>query len=195
MLNFLVETAEPFGLRLSPKKCELICFHRPGTVDKASLPQVSVGGMILPWKKSVIYLGSCIAEDGNTLAAIKHRICCAETVVKRLNARVFCRCSVDNKLKGHFIESAVFVSLLYGLAKGVMYLRYDNHLSYEKAEVELGIQRPSLRLTEERLRWTGHMLRSVDSVLYEVLVFIPEGGELVGVEGRGDDSRTQSRRT
>ena len=57
-----------------------------------------------------------------------------------------------------------------------MYLRYDYHLSYEKAEEELGIQRPSLRLTEERLRWTGHMLRSADSVLYEVLVFIPYGG-------------------
>ena len=66
-----------------------------------------------------------------------------------------------------------------------MYLCYDNHLSYEKAEVELGIQRPSLRLTEERLRWTGHMLRSVDSVLYEVLVFIPEGG----ARGRGRPRR------
>ena len=196
MLNFLVETAEPFGLRLSPKKCELICFHRPGTVNKAALPQISVGGMILPWKKSVVYLGSCIAEDGNTLTAIKHRICCAESVIKRLNGRVFCRRSVDNKLKGHFIESAVFASLLYGLehcafgtrdqrcldgfflrlAKRVMFLRYDYHLSYEKAEEELGIQRPSLRLTEERLRWTGHMLRSPDSVLYEVLVFIPDGG-------------------
>ena len=112
-------------------------------------------------EKSVVYLGSCIAEDGNTLAAIKHRICCAESVIKRLNGRVFCRRSVDNKLKGHFIESAVFASLLYGLehcafgtrdqrcldgfflrlAKRVMFLRYDYHLSYEKAEEKIGIQR------------------------------------------------------
>ena len=42
MLNYLVSTAEPFGLRLSPKKCELICFHRPGSIDKAALPQIYV---------------------------------------------------------------------------------------------------------------------------------------------------------
>ena len=64
-----------------------------------------------------------------------------------------------------------------------MHLRCDHHLSYVKAEEELGVQRPSLRLTEERLRWTGHMLRSADSVLYEVLVFVPDG------RGRGRPRR------
>ena len=34
MLNFIVDTARPFGLNLSPKKCELICFHRLGSVNK-----------------------------------------------------------------------------------------------------------------------------------------------------------------
>ena len=66
MLNFLIETASPFGLRLSPAKCELICFHRPGTVDKESLPEVLIGDKVLAWKSSVMYLGSRIAEDGNT---------------------------------------------------------------------------------------------------------------------------------
>ena len=47
MLDFLVVAASPFGLNLSAKKCELICFHRPGTVIKANLPVVSVGGKIL----------------------------------------------------------------------------------------------------------------------------------------------------
>ena len=123
MLNFIVESAAPFGLRLSPAKCELICFHRPGTVDKNLLPRVVVGDRTLPWKSSVVYLGSQIAEDGNTLSAIKHRICCAESVVKRLNERVFARRSVTDKLKGHFIESAVFASLLYGLEHCAMGIR------------------------------------------------------------------------
>ena len=201
MLNFIVETATPFGLRLSPAKCELICFHRPGTVDKNTLPIVTVGGKVLSWKTSVLYLGSRIAEDGKTLVAVKHRICCAEEVVKRLNSRLPQRRAINSKLKGHFISSAVFASLLYGLelcafsvrdrrcldgyfirlAKRVLHLRYDYHLSYKEAEERLGVERPSTRLMKERLRWTGHMLRSEDSVLYESLVFTPVGG----ARGRG----------
>ena len=205
MLNFIVRTASPFGLRLSPAKCELICFHRPGTVDKSTLPDVTVGDKVLSWKSSVVYLGSRIAEDGSTLVAIKHRICCAESVVKRLNTRVLQTRAVNGKLKGHFISSAVFASLLYGLehcafgvrdrrcldgfflrlAKRVLHLRYDYHLSYQEAEEKLGIERPSVRLMRDRLRWTGHMLRSKDVVLYESLVFVPVGG----ARGRGRPRR------
>ena len=54
MLDFLISTAAPFGLRLSPDKCELICFHRPGSVNKALLPVVTVGDKVLKWKVSVI---------------------------------------------------------------------------------------------------------------------------------------------
>jgi len=196
MLNFLVTTAEPFGLRLSPKKCELICFHRPGSVDKSMLPQISVAGEVLKWKSTVVYLGSRLSEDGKTTAAVKHRICCAESVVERLNERVFRRRSVCAQLKGHFMSSAVFASLLYGLehcalgardrrrldgyflrlAKRVLQLRYDYHLSYTEAEQRLGIERPSQRLARDRLRWTGHALRSEDTALREVLTFTPEGG-------------------
>lgn len=205
MLDYIVATGLPFGLRLSPDKCELICFHRPGSVDFNTLPAVIVGDKILPWKRSVIYLGSCIADDGNALKALKHRICCAETVVKRLNKRVFSRRAIDVKLKGSFIESAVFASLLYGLelcsfgirerrcldgyflklAKRVMGLPFDFHLSYVEAERRLGVRRPSIRLAMERLRWTGHMLRSEEIVLYEAATFIPPGGR----RGRGRPRR------
>ena len=197
MLTFLADTAEPFGLRLAPHKCELICFHRPGTVNKGTLPRVNVGDKILQWKSTVVYLGSTFSEDGNTLSALKHRICCAESIVTRLNDRVFCRRTVSDRLKGKFVTSAVFASLLYGLehcafgkrehrcldgyflrlAKRIMHLRHDHHLSYMEAEERLGVQRPSLHLRKERLRWTGHVLRSDDTaVLYEVLYFVPEGG-------------------
>ena len=196
MLNFLVATAEPFGLRLSPKKCELICFHRPGSIDKTALPQIYVAGEPLKWKSTVVYLGSRLAEDGKTTAAVKHRICCAESVVERLNKRVFRRRSVGGRLKGNFMRSAVFTSLLYGLehcalgardrrrldgyflrlAKRVLQLRYDYHLSYKEAEQRLGVERPSQQLARNRLRWIGHALRSEDIVLREVLTFVPEGG-------------------
>ena len=139
------------------------------------MPLLVVGGSTLKWKTSVVYLGSKIAEDGNTVCAIKHRICCAETVVKRLNNRVFSRRLVSDKLKGQFVESAVFSSLLYGLehfaigirdrrcldgyflrlAKRIMHMRFDYHLSYAEAEERLGVVRPSLRLAKERLRWVG----------------------------------------
>ena len=160
------------------------------------MPLLVVGGSTLKWKTSVVYLGSKIAEDGNTVCAIKHRICCAETVVKRLNNRVFSRRLVSDKLKGQFVESAVFSSLLYGLehfaigirdrrcldgyflrlAKRIMHMRFDYHLSYAEAEERLGVVRPSLRLAKERLRWVGHVLRSEDSVLREVIHFVPTGG-------------------
>ena len=122
-----------------------------------------------------------------------------------MNTRVLQRRAVNGKLKGHFISSAVFASLLYGLehcafgvrdrrcldgfflrlAKRVLHLRYDYHLSYQEAEEKLGIERPSVRLMRDRLRWTGHMLRSKDVVLYESLVFVPVGG----ARGRGRPRR------
>ena len=205
MLTFLTETALPLGLRLAPQKCELICFHRLGTVNKNLLPVVKLGDTVIPWKSSVIYLGSLFAEDGNSLAAVKHRICCAETIVKRLYPRVFRRRAVNNRLKGNFVGSAVIASLLYGLqhcsfgkreqrcldgyflrlAKRVMRLPHDFHLSYAVAEERLGVKRPSTLLAKERLRWIGHALRSEDTVLLEVLTFVPEGG----ARGRGRPRR------
>ena len=89
MLTYLSNTALPLGLRLAPEKCELICFHRPGTINKNNLPQIKLGDHILPWKSSVVYLGSRFADDNRTLTAVTHRICCADSVVKRLNPRVF----------------------------------------------------------------------------------------------------------
>ena len=112
MLDFLGNNAVPFGLRLAPQKCELICFHHPGTVDKSKLPQIAAGTHILQWKKSVVYLGSRFAEDGSTLSPLS--LLC-KSVVERLNARVFCRRSVSGSLKGRFISSAVLALLLYGL--------------------------------------------------------------------------------
>ena len=201
MLIYLCDTALPLGLRLAPQKCELICFHRPGTIDKNTLPEIKLGEHIVPWKTSVVYLGSRFTEDGSVLAAVKHRVCCAESVVKRLNARVFCRRAVGGHLKGRFVSSAVFASLLYGLqycaigkrdqrcldgfylrlVKRILHLPHDFHLSYVEAENRTGVKRPSLRLAKERLRWTGHVLRSDEKVLSEVLMFVPDGGR----RGRG----------
>ena len=211
MLDFIIATAAPFGLRLSPAKCELVCFHRLGTVNKALMPAVRIADKTLEWKSSVVYLGSRVTEDGNTLVALKHRICCAETVVKRLNKRVFSRRAITNRLKGNFIESAVFASLLYGLehcafgvrdkrcldgfflrlAKRVMHLKYDYHLSYVEAERQLGVKRPSARLAMERLRWTGHMLRSEDTVLFEAATFVPLGVVCAALANPGVASRTK----
>ena len=112
---------------------------------------------------------------------------------------------VDLKLIGHFVESAVFPSLLYGLehcamgirdrrcldgyylrlAKRIMHMRFDYHLSYREAEERLGVCRPSIQLAKERLRWVGHVLRSEDLVLREVLHFVPDGG----ARGRGRPRR------
>ena len=140
-----------------------------------------------------------------TLAAIKHRICCAETIVKRLNPRVFRRRAVSNQLKGKFVNTAIFASLLYGLqysaagkrehrcldgyflllAKRVMRLPHDFHLAYAVAEERLGVHRPSVLLGKERVRWIGHVMSSEDVILREVLMFIPEGGS----RGRGRPRR------
>ena len=48
MIDYLAETATPFGLRLAPQKCELICFHRLGTIDKNMLPVIRLGDTIVP---------------------------------------------------------------------------------------------------------------------------------------------------
>ena len=66
-----------------------------------------------------------------------------------------------------------------------MNLPHDFHLSYPEAEQRLGVIRSLRRLVQERLRWTGHVLRSEDVVLQEVLTFVPEGG----ARGRGRPRR------
>ena len=96
------------------------------------------------------------------------------------------------------MRSAVFASLLYGLehcaldardrrrldgyflrlAKRVLQLWYDYHLSYEEAEERLGVERPSQQLARNRLRWIGHALCSEDIVLRKVLTFVPEAAVL-----------------
>ena len=70
------------------------------------------------------------------------------------------------RLDGYFIR----------LAKRVLQLRYNYHLSYEEAEQRLGVERPSQQLARNRLRWIGHTLRSDDIILREVLTFVPESG-------------------
>ena len=67
------------------------------------------------------------------------------------------------------------------LVKRILHLPHDYHLSYVEAENRIGVERPSQRLAKDRLRWTGHALRSEESVLSEVLLFVPEGGR----RGRG----------
>ena len=99
----------------------------------------------------------------------------------------------------------MFASLLYGLqycsfgkreqrcidgyylrlAKRVLKLQFDHHLSYNTAAERLCVVQPSIKLQQERLRWLGHALRSPDTVLEEVLHFIPEGGK----RGRGRPKR------
>ena len=66
-----------------------------------------------------------------------------------------------------------------------MLLPYDHHLSYQEAEQQLGVARPSHHLARARLRWVGHALRSEDTVLSEVLTFVPAGG----ARGRGRPRR------
>ena len=65
------------------------------------------------------------------------------------------------------------------LVKRVLFLPHNFHLSYEEAERRIGIGRPSQQLAKNR--WTGHALLSADKVLYEVMMFVPEGGQ----RGRG----------
>ena len=108
----------------------------------------------------MVYLGSRFTEDGSTLAAVKHHVCCAESVVERLNPRVFRRRAVGGHLKGRFVSSAVFASLLYGLqycafskrdqrcldgfylrlVKRILRLPHDFHLSYVEAETRTGVK-------------------------------------------------------
>ena len=81
-----------------------------------------MGNLTLKWKSSVIYLGIKISENGKTIETVEYRVACASSVVYRLNNRVFERHSVTDKLKGHFMSSAVFSSLLYGLEHCTMEL-------------------------------------------------------------------------
>ena len=61
-----------------------------------------------------------------------------------------------------------------------MNLRYDSHHSHDETKENVSIERSSTRLMRKILSWTGHMLRSVDSVFYKSLPFVSSGGARAG---------------
>ena len=71
------------------------------------------------------------------------------------------------------------------LAKRVLKLQFDHHLSYNTAAERLYVVQSSIKLQQERMHWLGHVLRSPELVLEEVLPSIPEGGK----QGRGSPKR------
>ena len=85
------------------------------SIDRNLLPVIKLGDHTVPWKSSVSYLDSLFTEDNSTLAAAKHNICCAASIVKWLMPRVFGRRPINGALIGQFVSSSVFILLLYGL--------------------------------------------------------------------------------
>ena len=94
------------------------------SMDKTALPHIHVPTELRKWKSAVIYLGSRLAEDGSTTEVFKHRICSAESLDEWLNKRVFRRQTVGGRLKGQFMRSSVFTSLLYRLEHWALGARY-----------------------------------------------------------------------
>ena len=155
----------------------MICFHCPGSTET----------IYQGYPETEFYHGSSrlftlrIAEDGNTLV-LKHRICCAETVI-RLDKRVFSRRNIDAKLKGHFIDSAVFASLLYGLEHcafgprdqrcldGFFLVISRNVYYFCHSIITYPMWKQNNRLVSREA------LKGDDTVLYEALIFIPNGGQ------------------
>ena len=71
---------------------------------------------------------------------------------------------------------AHFIACFFAL--GIFWIINSNvNISNEEAQIRVDVERPSIHLSRESLRWTWHILRSEDRVLSEVLTFVPSGGK------------------
>jgi hypothetical protein len=185
--------ASAFGLKLNGPKCEAMIVGRSASVLHSSEPSIQIGNLTLSWSSELKYLGNVFLADGGIKTAIKDRISIAESSFAKLSNDVFRNRFVESRTKGECMRSAIFGSLLYGLelvgmkraeqrlldffflkkARISLGIFYPRLLSYNDAEMRLGIKRPSLILRQRRISWAGHMLRSDNSLLIPSLTFKP----------------------
>lgn len=171
------QTLEAKGFRLSRSKTEYMhCkFSKRQTSDDV---EVKMGEDVIPQVSKFKYLGSILQNDGEIHEDVTHRIQ-AGWLKWRKASGVLCDRKVPIKLKGKFYRTAIRPAILYGsecwaikghqeTKVGVAEMRMlrwmCGHTRKDRIRNDcirgvLGVAPIAEKITENRLRWFGHVQR------------------------------------
>lgn len=182
------------GLTISLSKTKVMFTPAPGNVYYE--PNITVDGTHLSVVDKFVYLGSTISRDGYLDEEILNRIQQASSAFGKLETRLWTRRGISLKIKLSVYEACVITTLLYASETWTTYrrnikllerfhqncLRHILGISWESHTPDSDVlkQADSLtieaRITRNRMRWVGHVVRQDDTRLPKQLLY----GELTG---------------
>ncbi len=174
MTDNLINCAAPFGLVISGQKSKIM---RVGTNTQ---PQsIKAQGSTLDEVEQFTYLGSCIAQDGNVEEDINARLGKAAAVFRRMN-NIWSSKTLNLDIKIRLYTTIVMSTAIYAsetwkmtakhtakldafhqrcLRRILKVIRKD-HVTNEEILKRTGQRRLRDIITERRLKFAGHMLRT-----------------------------------
>jgi hypothetical protein len=187
-LREIVKVAASLGLSLSLSKCAIMRIGRP-----APSPTVFCQGLQIPVVEQFSYLGTIVTSDNSCRQATCQRVAMADACARSFGNGILFYPWVNAATKGYIIRQVVFPTLLYAcetatlsirdeklldgyflrLCKIILRLPPAQHFSYSDAKRLFGCSRPSVVARKLRLRWFGHVCRSLDSNVTEIMTFQP----------------------
>ena len=180
---------ESLGLSVNVKKTEVLFQPAPGQHPSPS--PMSISGSTLKNVQTFPYLGSVLSTKADIEAETLHRLKAASCAFGRLRERVFAERSLRKDTKLLVYKAVVLPSLLYGSETWTTFRRHLNVLEkYHQRCLRriLGVTWQDRRtnssvldeaqctsieamIIENQLRWTGHVVRLMDSRLPKQILF------------------------
>ena len=200
MLTDFNAAANSPGLSINVRKTEVMLQHAPNIPIPD--PVVLLNNEPLKVVQNFTYLGSTISNDNSLEKEVEKRICSAATAFGKLQTKVWKRPGIRLSTKCKVYRAVVLSCLLYSSETYILYRRHIQRLQkvqmshlrqlmkiswrdkVSNVEIRKRANLPSVEaiLTENQLRWTGHVIRMDERRLPKAVLY----GELqLGRRGVG----------
>ena len=200
MLDAFHSAAQSLGLTINTKKTEVM-LQPPRYSDYAD-PKLLLDGKLLQAVDNFTYLGSTVSSDNSLDKEVERRISAATAAYGKLQSKVWKRHGIRLATKCKVYRAVVLTCLLYSSETYILYRRHikrlqrtqmhqlrhllkihwQDHISNADVRRRAGMPSVEALLTQNQLRWIGHVVRMEDTRLPK-LVFYSELSE--GSRNRG----------
>ena len=185
MCDAFSAACDEFGLKISISKTVVLAQNTP------SIPNVTINGSSLEVVRKFTYLGSTISDDNSLDNELDIRIGRASTTFGRLQSRVWSNRHLSLKLKVRVYMTCVLSVLLYGseswpayrwqehrlnafhmrCLRSIMGVSWQDRIPNTVVLEQTGAPDMYTLLRQQRLRWTGHVIRMEDSRIPKAVLY------------------------